>query len=76
MLHVVGVAAAVAPHVALDPPCRADVVVAAHRADVLSPGAYAHQRGAIGIGDDPLRIVDIDDDLRADRDDRAEVGYR
>ena len=39
VLHVVRVGAAVAPHVALDAPRRADVVVAADLADVLVPGS-------------------------------------
>src|SRR6266576_6269864 len=37
VLHVVRVGTAVPPHVALDPACRPDVVVATHVADVLAP---------------------------------------
>src|SRR5207248_4082078 len=43
VLHVVGIRAAVSPDVAGDPAGRADVVVAADRADVLPPGADADE---------------------------------
>ena len=65
VLHVVGVGAAVAPDVALDPARRADVVVAADVADVLAPRADADEGRAVGVGDDLLGLVDVDDDLRA-----------
>src|SRR3989442_12809203 len=68
VLHVVRVRAAVAPHVALDPAGRADVVVAADVADVLTPGADAHEGGAVSIRNDLLRLIDVDDALGPKRD--------
>src|ERR1700756_2743866 len=65
MLHVVRVTAAVAPDVAGDPSGRRDVVVAAALADVLVPGADADEGGALPVGEDLLRAVDVDDHLRA-----------
>src|SRR5258706_4171169 len=47
VLHVVGVGAAIAPDVALDPTGRADVVVATDVADVLAPGPNADERGGL-----------------------------
>src|SRR5262249_49855146 len=61
VLHVVGVAAAVAPHVALDPPGWADVVVAADLADVFAPRPHADQRRPGRVGDDLLGFLDVDD---------------
>ena len=73
MLHVVGVGAAVAPDVTGDPSGRADVVVAADGADVLLPRADADERGAILVGEDLLRLVDVHDDLRPLRGRDAEA---
>src|SRR5439155_2373717 len=67
VLHVVGVRAAVAPDVACDPARRTDVVVAADLADVLVPGPDADEGGSVGIEQDLLRLLDVDDDLRAAR---------
>src|SRR4029079_1662792 len=45
-----------------------DVVVTAHLADVLAPGPDTDEGRCRGIGDDLLRLLDVDDDLRADGD--------
>ena len=68
VLHVVRVGAAVAPHVALDPAGRLDVVVAADPADVLLPAADGDEGRAVGVGDDRLRLGQVGDELRVDRD--------
>src|SRR3989442_3736502 len=67
MLHVVGTRATVAPDVTGDPPGRVDVVVTADLADVLVPGPDADQSGMLPVGKDLLRLVDVHDDLRAQR---------
>src|SRR5438876_5071902 len=67
MLHVVGIRATVAPDVTGDPARGVDVVVAADLADLLVPGPDADQSGVLLVGKDLLRLVDVDDDLRAQR---------
>src|SRR6266508_166738 len=76
VLHVVGVRAAVAPHVACDPPGRADVVVAADLADVLVPCPDADESRLFLVGENLLGLVDVDDDLRVQRDLDAERADR
>src|SRR5207247_1059823 len=76
VLHVVGVGAAVAPHVAGDASCRADVVVTAVLTDVLVPGADADEGGAFGVGEDLLGLVDVDDGFGPLGDPNAERGDR
>src|SRR5581483_11512149 len=72
VLHVVRVTPAVAPDVSGDPPGGRDVVVAAALADVLVPGADADEGGVLRVGEDLLRLGEIDDHLRARRDRGAE----
>src|SRR5439155_9851335 len=67
MLHVVGIRATVAPDVTGDPARGVDVVVAADLADLLVPGPDADQSGVLLVGKDLLRLVDVDNDLRAQR---------
>src|SRR5207244_13455673 len=67
VLHVAGRSVPVAPDVACDPGRRTDVVVAADLADVLVPGPDADEGGSVGIEQDLLRLLDVDDDLRAAR---------
>src|SRR5439155_17765961 len=76
VLHVVGVGAAVAPHVAGDASCRADVVVSAVLTDVLVPGADADEGGAFGVGEDLLGLDDVDDGFGPLGDASAERGDR
>ena len=73
MLHVVGVRTAVAPDISGDAARRADVVVAADRADVLLPRAHAHESRVLLIGQDLLGLVDIDDEVGPLRDRDAET---
>src|SRR5207253_1861677 len=68
VLHVVGVRTAVPPDIAGNPTGWDYVVVAADRADVLLPGADADEGRMPPVGEDPLGVVDVDDDLRAARD--------
>src|SRR5262249_19520143 len=75
VLHVVGVAAAVAPDVAGDPSGGTDVVVATHRADVLAPGPDGHERRPVRVGDPLLGLVDVADQVGADGDRRAECRH-
>src|SRR5712691_3308365 len=68
VLHVVGVGATVPPNVAGDAAGWADVVVAADLADVLLPGPDADEERVLPVAHDVLGLVDVDDDLRAQRD--------
>src|SRR6185436_5587329 len=68
VLHVIRVRPAVAPDVAGNASRGLDVVVTAHLADVLAPGPDTDEGRCRGIGDDLLRLLDVDDDLRADGD--------
>src|ERR1700737_1394299 len=68
VLHVIGIRAAVPPDVAPESAGRGNVVVAAHRADVLPPGPPPDERGMLLIGQDLPWLIDVDDDLGACRD--------
>ena len=76
VLHVVRVRPAIAPHVALDPARWPDVVVAADRADVLPPGPDADERRTFLIGQDLLRLGQVDEifGMLRDRDTETATG--